>query len=61
MHARVEPEPEGVLNVNKSGGMTSHDVVDEVRRILKIRRVGAYRNPRPSSNRRAAHLRRECH
>jgi len=40
VHARVEPEPEGVLNVNKSGGMTSHDVVDEVRRILKIRRVG---------------------
>jgi tRNA pseudouridine55 synthase len=40
VHVRVEPEPEGVLNVNKSGGMTSHDVVDEVRRILKIRKVG---------------------
>ena len=40
MHGTVEPEPEGVLNLNKSGGMTSHDVVDEVRRILKIRRVG---------------------
>lgn len=40
MHGRVEPEPEGVLNLNKSGGMTSHDVVDEVRRILKVRRVG---------------------
>lgn len=40
MHGRVEPEPEGVLNLNKSGGMTSHDVVDEVRRILKIRKVG---------------------
>jgi len=40
VHVRAEPEPEGVLNVNKSGGMTSHDVVDEVRRILKIRRVG---------------------
>ncbi len=40
MHVRVEAEPEGVLNVNKLGGMTSHDVVDEVRRILKIRRVG---------------------
>ncbi len=31
---------EGVLNINKSAGMTSHDVVDEVRRILKIKRVG---------------------
>lgn len=40
MHGTVEPEPEGVLNLNKSGGMTSHDVVDEVRRILKVRRVG---------------------
>jgi len=40
VHGTVEPEPEGVLNLNKSGGMTSHDVVDEVRRILKVRRVG---------------------
>jgi len=31
---------EGVLNIDKSPGMTSHDVVDQVRRILKIRRVG---------------------
>jgi len=38
--ARIEQELEGVLNINKSSGMTSHDVVDEVRRILKIRRVG---------------------
>jgi len=30
----------GVLNVNKPAGMTSHDVVDVVRRLLKIRRVG---------------------
>jgi len=33
-------ELSGVLNINKSGGMTSHDVVDVVRRFLKIRRVG---------------------
>ena len=31
---------DGVLNVNKPGGITSHDVVDGVRRILSIRRVG---------------------
>ena len=30
----------GVLNINKPAGMTSHDVVDVVRRLLKIRRVG---------------------
>jgi tRNA pseudouridine55 synthase len=30
----------GVLNVNKPEGMTSHDVVDVVRRLLKVRRVG---------------------
>ena len=30
----------GVLNINKPEGMTSHDVVDVVRRLLKIRRVG---------------------
>lgn len=33
-------ELSGVLNINKPGGMTSHDVVDVVRRLLKIRRVG---------------------
>lgn len=31
---------DGILIVNKPGGMTSHDVVDFVRRKLKIRRVG---------------------
>lgn len=30
----------GVLNMNKPEGITSHDVVDVVRRLLKIRRVG---------------------
>ena len=30
----------GILNVNKSAGMTSHDVVARVRRILRKRRVG---------------------
>lgn len=31
---------DGLLNINKSGGITSHDVVDEARRILKQRRIG---------------------
>ncbi len=34
------PEPTGVLNINKPAGLTSHDVVDAVRAILGIRRVG---------------------
>lgn len=33
-------EISGVLNINKSPGMTSHDVVDAIRRVLRIRRVG---------------------
>lgn len=40
MDERLEQGVEGVLNINKSSGMTSHDVVDEVRRILGIRKVG---------------------
>ncbi len=31
---------DGVLNINKCKGMTSHDVVDEVRKIFNTRRVG---------------------
>ncbi len=31
---------EGVLNVDKPGGMTSHDVVNRIRRLTGIRRVG---------------------
>jgi tRNA pseudouridine55 synthase len=31
---------EGILVINKPGGVTSHDVVDFVRKRLKIRRVG---------------------
>jgi tRNA pseudouridine55 synthase len=34
------PEVHGVLNINKPAGMTSHDVVDAVRKILGVRRVG---------------------
>ncbi|MEA3397529.1 MAG: tRNA pseudouridine(55) synthase TruB, partial [Chloroflexota bacterium] len=30
----------GLFIINKSPGMTSHDVVDAVRRIVHIRRVG---------------------
>lgn len=32
--------PEGVLSMLKAPGMTSHDVVDGVRRILQVRKVG---------------------
>jgi len=32
--------PEGLLLINKSGGMTSHDVVQVVRRILGLRQIG---------------------
>ena len=34
------PEPDGVLLVDKPQGITSHDVVDRVRRLFKTRRVG---------------------
>jgi len=30
----------GILNINKPGGMTSHDVVNRVRKIVGIRKVG---------------------
>ena len=36
----ITPEVHGVLNINKPAGMTSHDVVDAVRKILGVRRVG---------------------
>jgi tRNA pseudouridine55 synthase len=32
--------PNGILNIHKPAGMTSHDVVGRVRRILKEKRVG---------------------
>ena len=34
------PEYEGILLIDKDAGCTSHDVVDKVRRILKIKGVG---------------------
>ena len=37
---RIAPEVHGVLNINKPSGITSHDVVDAVRKILGVRRVG---------------------
>ncbi len=37
---RQAPEVHGVLNINKPAGMTSHDVVDAVRRLLGVQRVG---------------------
>ena len=33
-------EPSGVLIVNKSGGMTSHDVINKIRRLYSTKRVG---------------------
>ena len=33
-------EPSGVLTVNKSEGMTSHDVVNRIRRLYGTKRVG---------------------
>lgn len=34
------PELEGVLLIDKPSGMTSHDVVDRVRRTLRMKRIG---------------------
>src|SRR5947208_10592232 len=31
---------DGILNINKATGMTSHDVVAKVRKVLKQKRVG---------------------
>ncbi len=36
----IPPATHGVLNINKPSGMTSHDVVDAVRKILGVRKVG---------------------
>jgi tRNA pseudouridine55 synthase len=35
-----EKAVDGILNINKALGMTSHDVVAQIRRLLKQRRVG---------------------
>ena len=35
-----EADTSGILNLRKLAGLTSHDVVDRVRKILKLRRVG---------------------
>jgi tRNA pseudouridine55 synthase len=40
MRGKKESRYHGVININKPSGMTSHDVVDEVRRIAETRRVG---------------------
>ncbi|MGI9113827.1 MAG: tRNA pseudouridine(55) synthase TruB [Chthoniobacterales bacterium] len=40
MTAQVSPQLDGVLLVDKAGGMTSHDVVALARRRLQIRKVG---------------------
>jgi len=37
---KQKKEPEGILVINKPSGMTSHDVVNRIRRKFKMRRVG---------------------
>ena len=36
----VQREPSGVLIVNKHGGVTSHDIVNKIRRLYSTKRVG---------------------
>ena len=36
----VQTEPSGVLIVNKHGGVTSHDIVNKIRRLYNTKRVG---------------------
>jgi len=40
MNPTVQPDFEGVLLVDKPSGLTSHDVVDRLRRKLKMKRIG---------------------
>jgi tRNA pseudouridine55 synthase len=37
---KLEQRMDGVLNINKPSSLTSHDVVDQARRILKEKKVG---------------------
>ena len=39
-HTELDNLPGGVLAIHKSGGMTSHDVVNRVRRLYNTKRVG---------------------
>jgi len=34
------PSPFGFLNINKRHGITAHDVIDELRRILRVKQIG---------------------
>lgn len=36
----MKPELSGILNINKPRGLTSHDIVDRVRKISGVRKVG---------------------
>ena len=40
MQKQQFPDYEGILLIDKDAGCTSHDVVDKVRRILKMRSIG---------------------
>jgi tRNA pseudouridine55 synthase len=42
LHFTMEPELSGVLIVDKPAGFTSHDVVANVRRLLKVRGIGHF-------------------
>lgn len=44
----------GVLNVWKEAGFTSHDVVAKLRGILHQKKIGPHRNPRPGCDGRAS-------
>ena len=36
----MKPQLEGLLPIAKPSGITSHDVVDVVRKVMRVRRVG---------------------
>ncbi len=40
MPAPLQDDPEGILLVDKPSGPTSHDVVDRLRRVLRMKRIG---------------------
>jgi tRNA pseudouridine55 synthase len=40
MSAPIQDEPEGILLVDKPSGLTSHDVVARLRRVLGMKRIG---------------------
>ena len=39
-HSEIDNLPGGVLAIKKAAGMTSHDVVNKIRRLYNTKRVG---------------------